>query len=423
MDQTNALPNWESMIGLPGNGSGIADRLATSFGFSPATRTLPNGGGTYSAPTSSMNNNTPPPAQNNVPPAPVDSAASPSFFHPPEALPPAQGDAKWSPNPYGNSSTGTFDKNGHGIPDSTDGSSDYSDYNPSASDVAHTVNTIGGLYAGSNPNDLWSKREALQTQRSLILGGLAPGEAENAAKLKGVPLTFDDILQLRKADTGGFDEQIGSIDKAIADQTANAKAGGAGATSDEIQSWADNITNGKATLAQVPSAVRNAVSLALSKGGAGPAQQNSILQETSNSLDDLQKMIDTNQGFTSAVGAKGAFSGGLFGLAGPRDTEGGVAGSGRANFDAKMNKVVNGVVLPNLTLLHGLGRITDREFQTLKSGLTDLSTNQSEGEFKKSLTELNTFVKSKLNTGSPSSLPAGKNAPISNGVDLSKFAH
>lgn len=161
------------------------------------------------------------------------------------------------------------------------------------------------------------------------------------------------------------------IAKNYGDQTTASQASVAG--------WVTNIKNGTAKLSDVPSGLKNAVSTGLSQGTSAPS---TILATTQASLKELNDMVETNHGFTGAVGFRGLI--GTF--TGP------LSGSSAADFAGKAKQVVNDVVLPNLTLLHGLGRVTDREFQALQSSITSLSidphsgtSSLSEGAFKTEL--------------------------------------
>lgn len=153
------------------------------------------------------------------------------------------------------------------------------------------------------------------------------------------------------------------------------------------QSWVKNIQSGVAKFTDVPAALKNAVSVGIANGT--PQGSNQLLTTTKQALDDLNSKVTNNQGFSGAVGAKGPSS--LFGL---RSTP--FAGTQAANFDAKLKQTVNDVVLPNLTILHGLGRVTDREFQALQSSITSLNTNLSEDEFKKELKNVTDTIDQKI---------------------------
>ncbi len=152
------------------------------------------------------------------------------------------------------------------------------------------------------------------------------------------------------------------------------------------QNWVSAIKSGAAKLSDVPANMKNAVAAGLANGGSS---QTDMLQTTKTSLDTLKNMIDTNQGFSAAVGVKGLSS--FFGLKGTP-----IAGSAAADFDAKLKQTVNDVVLPNLTILHGLGRVTDREFQALQSSITSLNTNLSEKEFKREFDSLYQTINDKI---------------------------
>lgn len=157
------------------------------------------------------------------------------------------------------------------------------------------------------------------------------------------------------------------------------------------QNWVTAIKSGQAKLTDVPKNLKNAVIAGLANGGSSTS---TILGITQNSIKELNDMVNGGRsykdvtapttGFSSAVGAKGLTGGLLFGYV--------VPGSKAAAFDAKLKQTVNDVVLPNLTILHGLGRVTDREFQALQSSITSLNTNLPEEDFKKELQNVTNTV-------------------------------
>lgn len=175
------------------------------------------------------------------------------------------------------------------------------------------------------------------------------------------------------------------------------------ASTDSVNSWATNIKSGVAKLTEVPANLRNAVSIALTQGGSSPS---TIMATTKASLQELNDMVNNNHGFTSAVGTNIPNPLGLF--TDPADQIGfkGLAGSQSSDFIAKLNQVKNDVVLPNLNLLKGLGRITDREFQALSSSLTSLNTNLTEGQFKTELKDVTDRINA-VDTGTSGTTDTG----------------
>lgn len=203
-------------------------------------------------------------------------------------------------------------------------------------------------------------------------------------------------------------------------------------------SWVKNIQSGVAKLSDVPKGLKDAVSAGLANGS--PQGTNGLLTTTKTALDQLNAMVNApagitplqgaeagapmglggiitgatagllggGTGFTSAVGAKGISS--LFGLKGTP-----IAGSPAADFDAKLKQVTQDVVLPNLTILHGLGRVTDREFQALQSAVTSLSTNESEEQFKTDLKNVTDTVNAKMAELQPAITASNTQTALQNG--------
>lgn len=158
-----------------------------------------------------------------------------------------------------------------------------------------------------------------------------------------------------------------------------------------VDSWVQNINTGKAKFSDVPNNLLNAVAQGLA--GTGSNSGSDILSTTKTSLDELNKMVTENSGFSGAVGAKGISS--FFGLKSKP-----IGGTAAANFDAKLQQVKNDVILPNLNLLHGLGRVTDREFQALSSAVTSLNTDLSESAFRDELKNITDRINEKINAAS-----------------------
>lgn len=209
-------------------------------------------------------------------------------------------------------------------------------------------------------------------------------------KMKSDQFTLDEKKEAWKEimDDKNFTEEQkkNATDKWYKEQDiAIKKAGQILSDNTAAQSWVTNIINGTAKLSDVPKNLKDAVSLGLAN--AAPNKQSEILKTTQESLQSLQDMVDQNKGFTGAVGFKGIIGTPL----GP------IAGTASANFAAKAGQAINDVVLPNLNLLKGLGRVTQTEFNTLKDALTGLSINTdrtsryygtstlSEDQFKKEL--------------------------------------
>lgn len=212
---------------------------------------------------------------------------------------------------------------------------------------------------------------------------LASAQSKAAQYISSNP-SLDD--QYKKAQIAKIYADINTANSAV-DQNA-------------VDGWVTNINSGKAKLTDIKDAnLRNAVSLGLSKSGGTELDS---LQETKDSLTQLQNMVNNDtltnpSGFKSAVGVKGVSS--LFGIFGSP-----VAGSAAANFDAKLQQVIGSVVLPNLDKLKGLGRVTQKEFDTLKASVTSLSPKLSESQFRTELQNVIDTIDKKLSQVSQSTI-------------------
>lgn len=194
-----------------------------------------------------------------------------------------------------------------------------------------------------------------------------------------------------------------------------AAAGISGATQSSIDSWVTNIKNGTAKLSDVPAGIKSLVSIGLANAG-GNSQVSDLLTTTQRSLQALNDMVNQSSlsgfnGFNQAVGFKGIVGS----FTGP------IAGTAAADFTAKLKQVTNDVVLPNLTLLHGLGRVTDREFQALQGAITSLNPNESEYQFKKDLKEITDTVNQKI-LEQQALTPTNQQIQISNDDAIKKIA-
>lgn len=131
---------------------------------------------------------------------------------------------------------------------------------------------------------------------------------------------------------------------------------------------------------------------------------------------DVMKTTMAANALDSAKWLKDNFSSGAVGVKGPSQAFGllskPIAGTSARDFADKFDTFKNQVVLPNLNMLHGLGRVTDREFQALQSSMTAIDTSMSEGQFK---SELNKVIDT-LQKMQPTSNASGS-AKSPDGVD------
>ncbi len=263
---------------------------------------------------------------------------------------------------------------------------------PKAAQIDYKSENLGNgqvLFYGLDPTT-----GQLKTQKVSVD---MPPDASLTIAPDGTPIIFDKTTGEAKI-APGFSQ--GQFAKATATASTSGYVAGANPA---VDGWVQNIGSGAAKFSDVPAALKTAVSngLAATHGSA-----DDILATTKQSLAELQDMVNNDKGFTAAVGAKGISS--LFGLKGSP-----FAGTAAANFDAKLKQVTNDVVLPNLKILHGLGRVTDREFQALQSAVTSLGTNLSESQFKKELEDITNQINAAATQPQTTS--------DSSNIDLSQF--
>lgn len=131
-------------------------------------------------------------------------------------------------------------------------------------------------------------------------------------------------------------------------------------------------------------------------GGVQPDKVQGIKESMRDQALDSAKWLRDNFA-PGAVGAKGPASlGGI--LSEP------LPGTSARDFTDKFNTFKNQIVLPNLDMLKGLGRVTDREFQALQQSMSSISRSNSEAQFK---TELNKIITTLENMKTPTTgIPA-----------------
>ncbi len=360
-------------------------------GFSPVTRTLPNNTGTYQSPVISQ-----PKAP--VAPTPVTPSA-PAALDYSKYTDPATGKIL-SPQDYANMLASRV--NGGSIPNyagnaltqgpqttpqlqstATDLNNERNDIATGTTDpyavasksgIAYSPNELSAIekaYAGIyDPalKDVFSKLDAKAKQDA------SAADLKNQLALQAQK-HLDDV-SLKKTPTAT--EAL-----ALQNDSSGIYVPGSNAT---VDAWVKNISNsnGKIGINNVPANLKNLVSQGLSQT---TSSADDILSSTSKAINDLNDMVTNNQGFAGAVGAKGPTS--LFGLLSSP-----LAGTPAADFDAKLKQVTSGPVLDNLSILKGIGRVSQKEFDTLQSAITSLGTSESEGQFKKDLKTLTDFVAS-----------------------------
>lgn len=152
----------------------------------------------------------------------------------------------------------------------------------------------------------------------------------------------------------------------------NPKGSGTGAgnvlgISPEAQSWADLIMEGRATIANVPSAFRTQVAKALNatkqtEGGLAQGMYDAIVT------------LEGHPGFKSAVGTNALLG---FGK--------GINGTQSAGFLKELDTLKANLKLVNIKYLKGTGAISDAEGRTLENASTSLDPSLPEAQFNREL--------------------------------------
>lgn len=152
-------------------------------------------------------------------------------------------------------------------------------------------------------------------------------------------------------------------------------AGTVTGTSDPtVMAWVNQIRSGQAKITNVPGNLKNAVITALDSttGGNSQLAQNALT---------VVRGMKSMSGLSGAVGAKGLSS--WFGMKGTP-----IAGTAAADFVTKFDQLKSLLSLDNIKYLKGTGAISDAEQQMLANASTSLSRSQSEGEFRRTLDEI-----------------------------------
>lgn len=248
-------------------------------------------------------------------------------------------------------------------------------------------------------------QQAAKTKTELDASNLAEAQKKvleytniaNASQLKEMQAAKTPLEVAAIANKYGLKtlaERKAELDNQKLQQDLLNAGGGAGAkyvpgANPTVDAWISNISNGTggATISNVPKNLQGLVNQGLMAQKGTPSE---ILQATADSLKTLNDMVANDHGFTGAVGSKLAL-GTIGGL-----VPSGLPGSDEADFLAQLNKVKNEVILPNLKLLKGMGRVTDREFKSLSDAITALGPQLSEGKFKEELATLTKSISDKL---------------------------
>lgn len=117
---------------------------------------------------------------------------------------------------------------------------------------------------------------------------------------------------------------------------------------------------------------------AKANGGAAASSQATMIDKALDTIGQLEKDTGWFSGQAQAVGFKGPV--GTF--TGP------LPGTAAADYTAYINQLKSALTLPNLSMMRGLGAMSDREFNTVSSAVTSLSPDMSETAFNQELAKI-----------------------------------
>jgi hypothetical protein len=146
-----------------------------------------------------------------------------------------------------------------------------------------------------------------------------------------------------------------------------------------VDSFAEMIWNGKATMANVPKEYKMAVASAMQSYGNqinGKPTTTEIGKQKLTVAKNLLKMFDDRTG-TGVVGRSRVFGGGIA-----------LPGGERSNFYSLYDQLKAIAELDASKFLKGQGQVSDAERLILSSAATSLKTNQSETLFRKTLVDI-----------------------------------
>lgn len=230
---------------------------------------------------------------------------------------------------------------------------------------------------------------AYERQKNGTYKAVTPGKAESA-EWQFVPATkYQQSGYFNKA-TGEFRPgRAGSVNLGGGigggSGVGNGRVNGVVKLSPEVQGWVDLINSGGAKITSVPAKLKTAVAGALasnvksSSGGSSELKTNALT-----TAEGLLSKFNDGKG-TSAVGKSGAFNSFGYGY---------IPGTERANFVNDFNSLKSQLSLDNIKLLKGQGAVSDAERALLEKASTKLNLAQSEDEFKTTLEDLVTNLKS-----------------------------
>lgn len=399
-----------------------------------ATRTLPNGGGTYQAPVGGFQ--TPVSTGQSMNPVNSGNLFTSKITPPPAVIPPPTQNL---PRPQVGSFGGTealpqkYDYNAGVVTKSPTGSYQALTGLPAkfinpktgapysvqefVDNVANTLPQAPGdipTYAGDILTQGAQTKEQLQARAgdlSASRGDIATGTTDpyKVASQSGINYTPTELAAIEKAYAGIYDPAINTalskLDTknkeeaaALAQRNKLAEmaqqhkydmelkgltAGGTGTgvytpgANPTVDSWAQGLLDGSRKMTDVPANLKSAVQLAVTSGGNqanGKPTTTELGKSALATAKELMKKFETGTGI-SAVG-KSRFLG--YGAFPPPGTD-------AANFTNDFNAVKSQLSLEAVKYLKGQGSVSDAERALLAQAATKLNLSQSEGEFKKTL--------------------------------------
>jgi len=237
------------------------------------------------------------------------------------------------------------------------------------------------LQLGQYNTDKAFNQNKIESDRNYALSAAASARAgssaANSRALGGISATAQEALLASRGEDGKTDPAVYAAQKA-AYMRANGSAADFDADFGGLLSSNEQSRLGLSGFGQSAEQVK-----------AAKAQESGINQ-ASTAAQAIAGLASRTAGFSGAVGAKGFSS--FFGI---KDKP--LGGTDAAGYSAEVDRVKSLLVLPELAQLRGLGAMSDREFGTISSGATSLTTALSEKDFNNELVRVQDALAGTLN--------------------------
>lgn len=385
--------------------------LANMFaGFNPATRNLPNGGGSYQSPafvgptmpigpTMPVNQQITPPPVVKAPPifkqqAPIQTPppATPQTNIPPQYINPKTGGLYTAqeivanmkkvmpPAPMGGD-IGTYAGNAMMNPNQTVEQMNRSAYGMSNARNDIATGTTDPYKVGNQSGIAYSPSELAAIEKAYA-GIYDPAISDVFTKLDAkAKQDAADLAQKNKLAEMAQQHAYNMAEKGLTIDGTSLTGEYVKGANPTVDAWAQRIFDGSAKITDIPASdkgMRNAVTVALMASGndlSGKPTVTELGKAAKKEAESIMADFEARKG-TSVVGGSRAFGGALWGA---------VPGTDAYDFKNSVSNLISNLSLEGVKYLKGQGAVSDAERALLANAVTKLKLSQSEGEFKETL--------------------------------------